>query len=260
MAGIEQINGLPFGRAYKITSGNDVKFLPSVTTVLKMNPDEWLDSLRAELGEVKFKEVQTRGADRGTVMHRWLEVFLEHYKDCRDAEASLLHVQEYMSKTDEFDSFGSDVDRAKRIGRELFYNFYSGGFHKRISEVLHNEIFMYTFFKGGWAGTCDFVYRDLDGKLVILDFKSSSRPKDPNHIDNYKMQTACYMFKYAEMYGEMPDRGEIVISNESDPELQWVTVPLSEMKIHLRKFLSLMDDFRKTPEWVDFDREVHLQL
>lgn len=260
MSTIEQINGLPFGRAYKITDSDTITFVPSVTTVLKMNPDAWLDELRAELGPEKFADVQMRGADRGTVMHRWLEEFLMRVGGGADPEQALLDVQMYMRDTDEFDLLQSDRERAIRIGRELFYNFYTSGFHHRIASVLHNEVFMYTRFRGGWAGTCDFVYRDPDGKLVILDFKSSSQPKDPDHIDNYKMQIACYMFKYAEMYGEMPDRGEIVISNEKTPDLQWVTVPLSEMKLHLRKFLSLLELFRQTPEWVEFDRQVNAKL
>lgn len=258
-ANIEQINDLPFGRAYKVTKEDgSFRYLPSVTTVLKLNQDPFITHLKEELGPKRFKEIQNRGADRGTVMHRWLEEFFEHYKDGYDPEASLIHTQKYMADTEEFDGLPSSVARARRVGRNLFYNFYNSRFHNNIGRVLANEQFLYTFFKGGWAGTCDFVYEDRDGKLVILDYKSSSVPKDPEKLDNYKMQTACYMFKYAELSGRMPDRGEIVISNEMNSDLQWVTVPASDMKTHLRRFLGLLEEFRTTPEWVEFDEKVHV--
>jgi ATP-dependent exoDNAse (exonuclease V) beta subunit len=256
---IQQINDLPFGRAYKITKGEQVQFVPSVTTVLKMNPDPFIDQLLLEMGPDRFKEIQNRGADRGTVMHKWLEVFLDEFGKDRDRSRSLLRTQEYIRDTDEFSKLPSNLTRAMKVGRELFYNFYNSGFHDKIGKVLHNEIFLHTFFRGGWAGACDFVYEDHDGKLVILDFKSSSIPKDPDKIDNYKMQISCYMFKYAEMFGRMPDRGEIVISNEATPDLQWVTVPGSEMKTHLRKFLGLMEKFRQQPEWIEFNNS-HNQI
>lgn len=253
---IEQINGLPFGRAYKITKDGVTSYVPSVTTVLKLNEDPFLDHLREELGPEKFKDIQNRGADRGTVMHKWLETFLEKYDETGDPAQSLIHTQKYISDTNEFARLPSSLPRALKVGRELFYNFYNAKFYERVSKVLHNEVFLHTFFRGGWAGACDFVYEDTDGKLVIMDFKSSSIPKEVDKLDNYKMQISCYMFKFSEMYGVIPDRGEIVISNEQSPDLQWVVVSSGEMKTHLRRFLGLLAEFRKTPEWLEFQENV----
>lgn len=254
-ADIQQINGLPFGRAYKITRDSNSCYVPSVTTVLKLNHDPFLEKLEAELGPEKYLKIQRRGGERGTVMHRWLEIFLNHYQETKDPEFSLLETQKYIADTDEFNDM-SEVKRALKIGKSLFYNFYTDEFYKNIRTVLHNEIFLYTFFRGGWAGAADFIYEDTNGNLVVQDFKSSSIMKDTSKLDNYKMQISCYMFKYAEMFGRIPDRGEIVISNESNMNLQRVYVPQSEMKIHLRKFLSLLKEFRNTTEWLDFEKSV----
>lgn len=258
-ASIEQINDLPFGRAYKVTDEKNFNaFLPSVTTVLKLNQDPFLDYLKAELGPEKFLKLQNRGGDRGTVMHRWLEVFLGKYSENYDAIKALMYTQKYISETNEFANLPSSLSRALKVGRELFYNFYNSEFHKKIGKILYNEVFLYTLFRGGWAGACDFVYEDPDGKLVIMDFKSSTVPKDPDKLDNYKMQIACYMFLYAEFSGTLPDRGEIVISNEQNSDLQWITIPGDEMKIHIRKFLVLLRQFRAQPEWLEFHKNVEV--
>jgi len=252
---IEQINGLPFGRAYKITKDGQSEFVPSVTTVLKLNEDPFIQELRDELGDEKFEEIRDRGGARGTVMHRWLEIFMKKYGESYNASDSLIYTQKYIAACDEFADLPS-LPRALKVGRELFYNFYNAGFHNRVGKVLHNEIFLHTFFRGGWAGACDFIYEDRDGKLVILDYKSSTLPKDVDHLDNYKMQISCYMFKFAEMFGVLPDRGEIVISNEQGAELQWIIVSNVEMKIHLRRFLDLLKEFRASAEWLDFQKNL----
>jgi len=191
-------------------------------------------------------------------MHRWLEIFMERYAEDYDASASLIHTQKYITNTDEFSVLPGSLPRALKVGRELFYNFYNSKFHDKVAKVLHNEIFLYTFFRGGWAGACDFVYEDRDGKIVICDYKSSSAPKDLDHLDNYKMQISCYMFFYAERFGIMPDRGEIVISNEQGADLQWVVIPNTEMKVHLRKFLGLLREFRAKPEWIEFQEKLQV--
>jgi len=255
-ATIEQINDLPFGRAYKITKGNHIEYVPSVTTILKLNEDPFIQELRDELGSEKFEEIRDRGGSRGTVMHRWLEIFMERYAEDYDATASLIYTQKYIASTDEFSVLPGDLPRALRVGRELFYNFYNAKFHDKVSKVMYNEIFLHTFFRGGWGGACDFVYEDRDGKVVICDYKSSSIPKDFDKLDNYKMQIACYMFFYAETFGVMPDRGEIIISNEQGTDLQWLIVPADEMKIHLRKFLGLLKEFQLTPEWIMFTDKI----
>jgi len=64
------------------------------------------------------------------------------------------------------------------------------------------------------------------------------------------------MFKFAEMFGVLPDRGEIVISNEQGAELQWIIVSNVEMKIHLRRFLDLLKEFRASAEWLDFQKNL----
>lgn len=261
---IERMDGMPFGRAYKITEESGAAhFLPSVTTILKMRPDPEWDIIRESLGEEKYTTALRKAANRGTVMHRWLEIFLEHYGESKSPDQALLHTQNFIASTNEFDYMQvTERKKALQVGRTLFYNFYNKQFWSRImpiKNVLHNEIFMYTLFKGGWAGASDLVYEDVDGHIVIADYKSSREKKLEEKIGHYKMQISCYMFKYAEMYGRIPHRGEILIANEYNDEIQKYTVYYDDdmgMKHYLREFLGLMDEFRSTQAWQDFQKSL----
>lgn len=263
---IDRIDGNAFGRCYKVTTDNQTYYLPSVTTVLKMKPTPKYDEMRESMGDDKYKFVLQQAADRGTVMHKWLEEFLDHYGKHKNDVEAFRFAQNYIQETTEFDNLATPKARAIKIGRNLFYNFYHNKFWLNtcpIKNVLHNEIFLYTFFKGGWAGACDFVYEDFDGNHVIADFKSSRIKKDPEEIDAYRMQIACYMFKYSEMHGNIPIRGEILVANESDNDIQKIIVPLNDDPIHgpgmkywLKQFIGYMDQFRKTPEWMEFENKI----
>ncbi len=240
---IDRVDGLPFGRAYKVSSPRDLPVhLPSVTTILKMHPNKEYDEIRESLGEEKYLEVLHRAADRGTVMHKWLELFLEHYGVNRDPEAAFSHTQQAISV--EHFRLQTEPKRAIKIGRNLFFNFYHNRFWidvMPIKRVMYNEIFMWTLFRGGWAGAGDFVYEDLNGDVVFADFKSSTQPKDPDKIDHYKMQISSYMFLFGEQYGTIQ---KIVVPYKSDSE--------PDMKFYLRQFLELKEKFHMTQEWIEF--------
>lgn len=253
-AQIERIDGQPFGRCYKVTKNGEVKYLPSVTTILKMKPDPFLDMLRQTLGPEKFDIVTRRGAERGTVMHKWLEIFYDHYGKHKDPESGFLYTEKFISEW-QYDTT-TDRKRAFKIGRSLFLNFYNKRFYRSINNVVHNEIFMYTFFRGGWAGACDFIFEDHDGTLIIQDFKSSSIPKDTDEQSKYMMQLSAYMFQYSEMFGRYPDRGEILIANEKNDVVQKITITKDEFKVHLKEFIGLLGQFQQTPEWLEFQEKV----
>ena len=246
---IERVDGLKFGRAYKVFLPDGPVFLPSVTTVLSVIPDPYLEMLRLELGDKLLEKKRNDGAARGSVMHRWLELFLDKYSQCKDHEESLLYTQDQIIIDPMFEKWSKTyMDK----GRNLFYNFYGKKFWKRIDKVLHNELFMYTQFRGGWAGATDFIFEDTDGNLILQDFKSSTLMKEKEKISKYFYQVAAYMFMYSEMYGRTPKRGEIVVSNELNDEIQTFIVDASEMKGYIRTFIEARNEFEKIPEWQEF--------
>lgn len=233
----------PWGRAYEVVRDHQTKLvLPSVTTILKLITEPKFKHLREKFGEQRWQQILDKASFRGTVMHSMLEHFLLEYADSRSVDKSL-EVAQKIAKEEEENS-PEKLDLIKK-GRDLFWNFYHEEFWKDIKCVLHNELFLWTDFRGGWAGATDFIFEDFSGNHVIIDFKSASSPKDEDDILSYKCQISAYMFAYAERYGVIPDRGEIWISNEKGSEIQRFTVTKDEFKTYLRKFLELLSQFRE---------------
>jgi CRISPR/Cas system-associated exonuclease Cas4 (RecB family) len=171
-----------------------------------------------------------------------LENFLLEFSSSRSIEKCLQIAQNTAKNIENDEPYNSSL--IKR-GRDLFWNFYHENFWENIKTVLHNELFLWSDFKGGWAGATDFIFEDYLGSHVVVDFKSSSSPKDEDDILSYKMQISAYMFAYAERYGVIPDRGEIWIANEKKTDIQVFIVTKDEFKTYLKKFIELRLEFGK---------------
>ena len=232
----------PWGRAYVVQQNGEELIFPSVTTVLKLLENDKYTKLREEFGEEKWNSILANAAERGTIMHRMLELFLLEWDKSRDVEKALKTAQEYAIE----EANNSDAARLKIVNRarNLFWNFYHDRFWESISEIVDNEVFLWTQFKGGWAGASDFVFRNLEKRLVVDDFKSSTSEKEEDDILGYKLQIAAYMFMCAEKYQEIPAMGRIRVSNENSDQIQTFIVHDYELKEYLKIFLGLLEKFR----------------
>jgi hypothetical protein len=242
-AKIERIDGLPYGRAYKIAD-NGVEFLlPSVTSVLKLLKNEKYERLSEEFGKEKWGKIMSDAAERGNILHTMLEIFLLEWNKEGDVDRALKKAQIF-ALTEARKEDGKHVKIVEK-GRNLFWNFYHEKFWGNISKILDNEVFLYTTFKGGWAGTTDFIYIDVNEDLIVEDFKSATFAKDEEDILAYKLQIVAYMFMCAEKYGRIPKMGRIRISNENTDQLQTFVVYDWEMKGYLKKFIELLEQFKE---------------
>ena len=234
----------PWGRAYIVEGASEAPLiLPSVTTVLKLLKNEKYEILRKQFGDKRWDKILHDAAERGNVMHRMLELFLLEWAKEKNVDRSLKKAQIFAIEESRRDDgkFTKYVDK----GRDLFWNFYHDKFWENILEVVDNEAFLYTTFKGGWAGACDFVYRDLEHNLIVEDFKSSTSLKDEEDILSYKLQIAAYMFMCAEKYNEVPKVGKIRIANEQTSDIQTFEVHDYELKDYLSQFIDLCEKFRE---------------
>jgi hypothetical protein len=238
---IERDDHYTWGRAYVVKFPDRTHYLPSVTTVLKVLDPHKFTHLEEKFGKERWDKILKDAGDRGTVMHRMLEVFLLEYDVSRNVEKSL---ELALAVPDTEYSF-LDAKVIKR-GRGLFWNFYHERFWERIKKCVGNELFLWTLFKGGWAGTTDFVFETLDGAIVMQDFKSSTSIKDEDDILGYKCQISCYMYKYFDRFGVLPQRGEILISNEEDEKIQKIIVEKEETPEYLKIFLECLKKFQNT--------------
>ena len=89
---------------------------------------------------------------------------------------------------------------------------------KSISKVYMQEAPLWSY-KYRLAGRVDCV-ADIKGKLTVVDFKTSMKPKKKEWVIDYFLQTAAYSHMIEEMYGETVDQTVIFIAVEDrDPQI-----------------------------------------
>jgi len=233
LATTETINGK---RYYNI--GEGIKY-PSVTTILgAMTDKSGIDKWRKRVGEEKADAISKFSANRGTVMHQLCEYFLGS-----DKETQRDRLMDAQIKIGPFVEENGFTEEETTIGRKLFFNFYNSKCFDRINNVVSIEDTLFSPLMGGYAGRVDIIYENEKGHLVILDFKSSKKPKKEDWIENYKMQIAAYSLAYWEMNKRKPKGGEIWISNEADGFPQVFEMSFDDITKYGKMFLNLVKQF-----------------
>jgi ATP-dependent exoDNAse (exonuclease V) beta subunit len=167
-------------RLYKTPSGFSY---PSVTTITGLHTKQAIMEWRKRVGNEEANRISGRASARGTRVHQLCEDYL------RSGEAN----------ADIFDQemFGSirplldQIDNIHCLETPLWCD--------------HLQV----------AGTVDCI-AEFQGKLSVIDFKTSSRPKDRDDIHNYFMQTAAYAVAFEERTGIPVDRMAIIMAVEND--------------------------------------------
>lgn len=161
-----QANGKRF---YITPDGNKY---PSVTTVLGDKEKPWLEDWRKMLGQDKAQRETARCADRGTVIHRLAEKYLNNEE---------IKFRDYKPE------YVSDFNKLK-----LKLN--------KIDNIRAQEVGLYSD-KLKIAGTVDCV-AEFEGVPSIIDFKTSTNNKTKNMIDDYFKQCTAYAIAWHERTGE----------------------------------------------------------
>lgn len=235
LATTETINGK---RYYNVGEG---KKYPSVTTILgAMTDKSGLDKWRKRVGDEEADRISKFSANRGTVMHQLNEYFLGSTKET--VRERLLEAQQLIIPFAEENGF---TEEEVTVGRKLFFNFYNNDCFGRIAKVVSIEDTLYSPVMGGYAGRVDIIYENDKAHLIVLDFKSSKKPKKEEWIENYKMQIAAYSLAYWEMNGVKPSGGEIWISNETDAFPQIFEMTFEDITFYGKKFLNLVKAFHE---------------
>lgn len=229
----ETINGK---RYYLI---GDKKY-PSVTTILgAMTDKSGLDRWRKQIGKEEAKRISSFSANRGTIMHQMIEYYLT--SDKKDQRERLIDAQH---KIIEFVDNEGFTQEELEVGRKLFYTFYNNELFNRISEIISIEETLYSHLMGGYAGRVDTIYKNLIAYLIILDFKTSRKPKKKEWIHDYLLQISAYFLAYWEMTGIKPHGGEIWIAVE-DNVPQVFEVTWNEIQVYAKEFLTLVKEYHK---------------
>lgn len=159
---------------------------PSVTTVLSVLSRDSIREWRQRVGAEEANKISRQASTRGTKIHLLCEDILNN-KEIDTNNMSLLDKEM-------FNKFRPLLDRIDNIhGQEiaLFSD------HLRL------------------AGRVDCI-AEFDGKLSIIDFKTSKKPKRKEWIESYFAQAAGYAIMYEERTGIPINRSAILIAVEGD--------------------------------------------
>lgn len=240
MSNIRRVNLL--GRRFYDVEGCGV--FPSVTTVLSTTGDKsGLERWKKRVGADEANRIATEATNRGSVMHKHLEIYLG--EDLTKDKTEILQVAGEKAKTDtEINQFN---EQAKNLGENLFMKFYNhDDFFPRIQETIFQEKFLWFSQNGiGYAGTVDNFSLLNDGKRKVIDFKTAKKPKEDKWILDYKLQVSAYAIAIWQRCGIKPDGGEIWIANEITPEPQRFVMSFEEIKYYFGLFNERLKAFNE---------------
>jgi len=186
----------PEGRRYKIPDTDET--YESVTTALGKNPEkkkslfEW----RQRVGEEEANRISRIAASRGTKVHKMAEDYLNGVQDYTQG-----HLPPHIEM---FESMRPYLDT-------------------NIASVYMQEAFLFSH-KYKLAGQVDCI-ANCDGFRCVIDFKTSSKPKKKEWIEDYFLQCAAYSFMFEEMYGDEIHYNIVLIAVENDKPQTFLTKP-----------------------------------
>ena len=190
---------------------------PSITSVLSIRDKKGLHEWRKRVGEEVANHVMIQAANRGTAVHNMVEDYLNN--------VDLAQVDKYKKQflpRMMFDVLKPELAKINNI---------------RLQEAqMYSE--NYTV-----AGRVDCI-AEYDGVLSIIDFKTSTKEKNEDWIENYFIQGSAYAEMYKEHFGEEPTQVVILITTE-----EGTTQVFKKNKVdYLPKLKEAVENFYK---WIE---------
>jgi PD-(D/E)XK nuclease superfamily len=187
---------------------------PSVTTVLGSYGQEAIQAWRQRVGEKQADKISKSATTRGTAVHAAIEDYLNNktvdFTEMMPVPKSIFHKMK------------SALDKVNNI-------------HCIEQRLFSHELKL--------AGTVDCI-AEYDGKLSVIDWKTSTRLKKKVDIENYFMQCSAYSQMFEEMTGLKIEQNIVLIGVESAPFPQLMKSHPSEYREGLLKYVS--DYYAKT--------------
>ena len=184
----ETINGKRF---YKTPEG---LLYPSVTTITSQHGKDKILEWRRRVGEEEANRISTKASNRGTKVHKICENYLNNEEDY--ACTNPAHIHKTMPDT---------IAMFKSLQPLL---------DEHVNNIHALEIPLYSHHLKV-AGRVDCI-AEYDGKLSIIDFKTSNKLKDESWIKGYFMQCSAYAVMYEERTGIPVSQIVIMIAVESE--------------------------------------------
>ena len=166
-------------RFYTTPEGNKY---PSITTVLSGRNAEGLIKWRERVGNDVANQIMRTAAKRGTAVHELAENYLNN-KELTQQDVLPLAM---------FTLLKPELDN--------------------INNIVMQEGALYSD-KWGVAGRVDCI-AEYDGKITVIDFKTSTKEKKEEWVENYFIQCTAYCEMFEERYGLAINQIAILIVTE----------------------------------------------
>ena len=201
-------------RFYNIDGHN----YPSVTTVLGIRKTEGLKKWRESIGENVAKWEMNRAARRGKSFHTLVEQYIKNETpSIRDVLPLGL-----------FRLLKPYIDQIDNI-------------HLLEAIMYSKELTI--------AGQVDCV-AEYNGKLSVIDFKTSNKERQESWIDNYFLQTTAYACMYEEHFGTPIEQIVILIASEDGTTQAFI----KQKADYKKELMESIDGFYKYFEELNKDK------
>ena len=198
------------GRRFYVTP--EGKKYPSITTVLSGRSKEGINRWRESVGHDVANQIMRSAAKRGTAVHTLVENYLNN---------------EELSKQDVL-----PLALFTLLKPEL----------DDINNIVIQEGGLYSN-KWGVAGRVDCI-AEYKGKLSVIDFKTSTKEKKEEWVENYFIQGSAYCEMYEERFNQEINQVVILIVTEDGA----VQTFIKDKKDYLPLLKPAIEEFNKENE------------
>lgn len=173
------------GKRFYVTP--DGSKYPSVTTVTSLHSIDAIKAWRKRVGEDEANRISNKAGVRGTAVHKLCEDYIDNVATYTKGHMPV--------NVESFNSIKPILD-------------------KHIDNVVMQEVPLYShYLKVGGRVDC---IAEWDGKLSVIDFKTSRKAKKKEWIDGYFMQASAYCVMYEELTKQSINQIVIIVAVDDD--------------------------------------------
>ena len=201
------------GRFY--TNLNTNESYPSITTVLGAQSKEGILEWKKRVGEEVANHISRQAANRGTHVHNMVEDHLNNL----------------------------DVDQIEKYEKQFLPRMMFNVLKPELSKINNIRLQEAAMYSTDYtvAGRVDCI-AEYDGTLSVIDFKTSTKEKSEDWIENYFVQGSAYSQMYKEHFDEDVNQVVILITTEQGTTQVFKKNPHD----YLEKLKQYVEEFYKT--------------
>ena len=201
------------GRFY--TNLNTNESYPSITTVLGAQSKQGIIEWKKRVGEEVANHISRQAANRGTHVHNMVEDHLNNL----------------------------DVDQIEKYKKQFLPRMMFNVLKPELSKINNIRLQEAAMYSTDYtvAGRVDCI-AEYDGVLSVIDFKTSTKEKSEDWIENYFIQGSAYSQMYKEHFDEDVNQVVILITTEQGTTQVFKKNPHD----YLEKLKQYVEEFYKT--------------